>query len=384
MPVTQISIGRFHHFHLARQLERFGQLANIYTGYPRFKLKDEPGISQTKIQSFPWIQTPYMARGRFKLDRWGWLNREWAWQAHQTLDKYVASVLKTPTTLVALSGSGLYAGKRMQELGGKFICDRGSSHIRYQDALLREEYSRWGLPYKGIDPRMIQKEEAEYESSDYITVPSEFVRRSFITQGVPESKLRKISYGAGLERFYRIEQPSSKIFRILFVGAFSLRKGALDLLQAYKDFKHPRKHLTIIGSISPEIRPFLKQYDFDRVEYLGTIPNVRLAAYYSRANVFILPSIEEGLAMVLGEAMACGCPIIASSNTGASDLFQHECEGFIIPIRQPDEIVSALEKLASNPELCAQMSAAALERVKNIGGWNNYGEKWINLLNKID
>jgi glycosyltransferase involved in cell wall biosynthesis len=384
MSVTQISIGRFHHFHLARQLEYFGQLANIYTGYPRFKLKDEFGIPQDKIKSFPWIQTPYMLRGRFKLDRWGWLNREWAWQAHQTLDKYVASALKTPTTLVALSGSGLYAGKRMQELGGKFICDRGSSHIRYQDNLLREEYIRWGVPYEGIDPRMIQKEEAEYESSDYITVPSEFVRQSFITQGVPESKLRKIPYGAGLERFQRIVQPPSKNFRILFVGAFSLRKGALDLLQAYKNFKHPRKHLTIIGSISPEVRSFLKQYDFDRVEYLGMIPNVKLADYYSRANVLVLPSIEEGLAMVLGEAMACGCPIIASSNTGASDLFQHECEGFIVPIRQPDEIVSALEELASNPELCTQMTAAALERVKSIGGWNNYGEKWINLLNKID
>ena len=52
MKVTQISIGRFHHFHLARQLEIHGLLENIWTGYPKYKLKDELGIPQQKICSF--------------------------------------------------------------------------------------------------------------------------------------------------------------------------------------------------------------------------------------------------------------------------------------------------------------------------------------------
>jgi len=86
-----VSIGRFHHFHLARQLEKRGLLEAIYTGYPRFKLQDESGIPPGKIHTFPWLHTPFMARGRFGLDRWEWLNREWAWYAQETLDRYVAS-----------------------------------------------------------------------------------------------------------------------------------------------------------------------------------------------------------------------------------------------------------------------------------------------------
>ena len=76
MNVTQISIGRFHHFHLARQLEKHNLLEAIYTGYPRFKLKDEAGIPPEKIKTFPWFQVPYLMLGRVGLDKWHWLNSE--------------------------------------------------------------------------------------------------------------------------------------------------------------------------------------------------------------------------------------------------------------------------------------------------------------------
>jgi len=66
---TQVSIGRFHHFHLARQLEKHLLLDSIYTGYPHWKLVDEEGIPRSKIRTFPWVQTPYMGRGKLALDR---------------------------------------------------------------------------------------------------------------------------------------------------------------------------------------------------------------------------------------------------------------------------------------------------------------------------
>src|SRR6218665_234991 len=109
MKGSQISIGRFHHFQLARQLAKHGLLGAIYTGYPAFQLKDEKGIPMEKIKAFPWIKAPYMMRARFGLHKWNWLNREWAWLAHETLDRFVASQLKTPALLVALSGDGFLA-----------------------------------------------------------------------------------------------------------------------------------------------------------------------------------------------------------------------------------------------------------------------------------
>jgi hypothetical protein len=86
MKDTQISIGRFHHFHLARQLQKHGYLYGTFTVHPRFQLKDEPGIPSSKIHAFPWLHAPYMPRGRIGLDRSRSLDRQWAWCAHETLD----------------------------------------------------------------------------------------------------------------------------------------------------------------------------------------------------------------------------------------------------------------------------------------------------------
>lgn len=81
---------------------------------------------------------------RYGLSPLSWLHSEWAWNARVTLDRYVSSSLVEPTVLCALSGSGLHAGRRAQQLGELHICDRGSFHIRVQDEFLYEEYRRYG------------------------------------------------------------------------------------------------------------------------------------------------------------------------------------------------------------------------------------------------
>jgi|SRR6218665_645792 len=383
MKVSQISIGRFHHFQLARQLEKHGLLDAIYTGYPAFKLKDEKGIPMEKIKTFPWIQAPYMMRARFGLHKWNWLNREWAWLAHETLDRFVASQLKTPVLLVALSGAGLRAGLKAQKLGGKHICDRGSSHIRYQDQILREEYQLWKLPFTGVDPRSIRVEEKEYEQADRITVPSEFVRRSFIEQGVPETKLSKVPYGARLERFSKCSEPQKDRFTVLWVGAITIRKGFMYLLKAFQQLKHPGKQLVIIGDVSEDIKQLIRNENLDNIVFRGIVANAELPAVYSSANVFVLPSIEEGLALVQGEAMACGCPVIASIHTGSEDILTDGREGFIVPIRSVEAIKRSIENLMDDPALQQRMSEAALLKTASIGGWDSYGKNFVEMLSSI-
>jgi glycosyltransferase involved in cell wall biosynthesis len=90
----------------------------------------------------------------------------------------------------------------------------------------------------------------------------------------------------------------------------------------------------------------------------------------------VLPSIEEGLAYVQAQALACGCPLISTVNSGAEDLFEDGREGFIVNARDSTAITGCLDRLASDPELRQSMSEAALKRVKSIGGWNAYGEKY--------
>ena len=108
--ISQISIGRFHHFHLARSLHQYAMLDKIFTGYPMFKLKSEEGIPKNKIKSFPYLQTPYMALIRY-FDLPKKLKNELAYYAHTTLDDYVSRNIDDIDILIALSGSGLKAAK---------------------------------------------------------------------------------------------------------------------------------------------------------------------------------------------------------------------------------------------------------------------------------
>jgi glycosyltransferase involved in cell wall biosynthesis len=378
--VTQISIGRFHHFHLARQLEKHGMLKEIWTGYPRFILKTEECIAPEKIQTFPWLQTPYMARGRLGFRMPKAVDREWEWLARTTLDAHVSQRLTPGGTLIALSGSGLRSGTWTKQNGGRYFCDRGSSHIRFQDDILREEFARWKVPFSGIDPRVIAQEEAEYDMADNVSVPSGFAADSFVRMGYPREKLFVNPYGARLDRFRQAGEPVLGDFTILFVGNISLQKGFPYLLEAFARLRHPRKKLKVIGSMAPEIQALLTAHDLSQVEFIGTVPNAQLLQHYSTAHAMVLPSIQEGLAMVIGEALACGCPVVASEHTGGRDFFSDGVEGFIVPPRDVNALVQRLEALMQDEPMRQRMSEAALLCVAKIGGWDTYGGRWAERL----
>ncbi len=383
MKVTQICIGRFHHFHLARQLAKHGLLERIYTGYPRFQLTDEDGISPQQIQTYPWIQTPYMGLNRFNLLKWNWLRREVEWLAHETLDKYVSRTLKQPMIVIALSGGGLHSGVKAKALGGVFICDRSSTHILYQDEILREEYESLGLKYKRIDQRKIQKEIEEYDNADIIFVPSDFVRSTFLHKGIDERKIVKIPFGSRTDRFFKDGSTPKDKFRVLWVGQISPRKGFLYALDAFLKLHTRNKEFVVIGSVYTEMEKLISKRDLKCIKFLGQLSNRSLRSYYSSSHCMVLSSIEEGLPNVIGEALACGCPVIATPNTGADELIEDGQEGFIINPRSSDAILEKLELLIRNPQLQKTMSHNALDKVKSISGWDKYGEKAVEIIRNL-
>ena len=87
--------------------------------------------------------------------------------------------------------------------------------------------------------------------------------------------------------------------------------------------------------------------------------------------------------MVQAQALACGCPVIATVNTGSEDLFEDGEQGFIVPIRDADAIAARLAQLHEDRQLQAQMSVAALARVHDMGGWETYGRASINLFREL-
>ena len=379
MQVIQATFGTFHHFHLARELESRGYLKHIYSTYPWRRLRREE-IPHALVTTFPWVHTPYLAASRYLPIS---SHVDWAIGRFiaKSFDHWLCNRISPCDAYVALSGSGHKSGRRAQELGAKYVCDRGSSHARYQQQILMDEYRRWKIFMP--QPLEVDREEAEYENANAITVLSSFARRSFIEYGVPADKIHTMMLGVQLNKFQPIAEPPLDSFEVLFAGTVSFRKGIPYLLEAFRRLRHPHKRLRIAGVVQREIQPYLRTQDLSGIEFVGPQPQQQLAHLMNRSHVLVLPSIEDGFGMVITQAMACGCPVISSTNTGGPDLYNNGEAGFIIPIRDSEAIQQALQNLADDRSLRQQMSEAALRRVQSFGGWHQYGENYSNFLRTL-
>lgn len=385
MQVSQAVFGVFHHFELAHQLRRHGLLQTVYSTYPWQRLQRE-GLPHEFVQTFPWIHGGLALLARYGLYPSPWTEQLDWWNAlafDEWITRRLARPPAHPDALIAISGAALKAGQQVQDDGGKYICDRGSTHARYRGRVLEEEFRRWNVPLDTYDLRDTEREERQYAIADCITVPSSFAARSFVEEGVPAEKIRVIPYGVRLDSFRAVAAPPETSFEVLFVGQISLHKGIPYLLDAFGRLRHPRKRLRLVGGLMPDMKPVLKRLPLAGVQMVGAVPKSALPEYMSSSHVLVLPSIDEGFGMVQGEAMACGCPVIATNTTGAENLFTDGVEGFIVPPRDSAALADHLQQLADDSPLQQQMRATALERVRHLGGWNDYGDRWAALLREL-
>lgn len=364
MIINIASFGYFGHF-LAREMEELGHLGLFYTNLPAYRAY---GITKKYLRSNPLSVAPYMA-GKVGMHR---LARHLNWPCIELFDRWVASRMTHCDMFHCFSGFGRKAHKVAREkYGAMTVVERGSSHIGFQDEILSEEYGRWSISYPGIDPRVIEKEQCEYDECDYITVQSSFAERTFIERGFPAHKIIKLPLGVDLQMFRPVPK-EDKIFRVLYAGTISLRKGSLYLLEALQGLRLNNFEFVFNGHVSDEIKSLILPYS-DGIRSVGTRPFDQLYKLYSQASVFVLPTIEDGFAKVITESMACGVPVIATTNCGAEDVITDGKDGFIVPIRDPEAIREKILFLYENPDIRDQMAAASLDKAKVLLGIGSHG-----------
>src|SRR5665213_3627552 len=144
--VSQAVFGVFHHFELAHQLRRHACLQTVYSTYPWRRLKRE-GLPHQYVQTFPWIHGGLALLARYGLYPSPWTENLDYWNA-LAFDEWLTRRIAKPgaecDALIAIAGAALKAGRLLQSRGGKYICDRGSTHARYQWRVLADEHQRWG------------------------------------------------------------------------------------------------------------------------------------------------------------------------------------------------------------------------------------------------
>lgn len=269
---------------------------------------------------------------------------------------------------------GLYSMRRARRLGMKTLVERSSAHPVVHHRLLSEEYARFGLRFSQTNRVLFRKHEQEYAEADAIVVPSDFVWRTMVEQGVPEAKLRRVHFGFAPERFRPLPgAKSDSTFRVLFVGGISLQKGVQYLLEAFRQLNLPDAELVLAGGRFPDSRAFLPRYE-GLYRHIPFAPQQQLLEVYNSASVFVLPSLQDGFGMVVYEAAACGLPVIISENVGAA--IRDGQDGFIVPIRDPDALAERLLQLYHDEALRSDMGRSAHDYVQQFT-WQAYHRQVI-------
>jgi glycosyltransferase involved in cell wall biosynthesis len=258
------------------------------------------------------------------------------------------------------TGCSLRTIRRARELGVPAVLQTGSAHIRTQHKLIAREVKQWGVAEPLPHPQVVRRALAEYEEADVIVAPSRFARETFLGEGIPESKIRVVPWAAAaVHESPKLRAPGGASEpTVLFVGGCSLRKGVPSLIASAKDLRG-RARFRLVGDPNPTLFSRLGGLP-DNVVAVGHRTGQELAGEFRDADMFVLPSIEDGSALVTIEAMLAGLPVVVSDQAGAALIIEGE-SGFEFPAGDSKALTERLMPLLADPDLRARMGRAARE-----------------------
>lgn len=378
MRVNLAVSGRFHYHNVAPYLYKRGVLNCFYYAHRISTDGKSLGIPAERLVNV-WIKE-YLLQGHSRLswlpglDVMGPAYRQ-IWESVSLANWMAGDLLH-----IMLHGGGVNMISRAHSDGAVVIGEPVNAHPNFQNEVLNFEYERLKirkrLKLSIAQNRMIN----EFGICDRLLVASQFVKRTFVEEGSDETKIDVLPFGVNLSRF-SIKSDADryrKKFRVICVAAISIRKGQVDLLEAWKHLALPDSELILIGSLDPEMRGMLKSYSgiFTHIPFVA---NQELGQYFNESSVFVLPTLEDGSSLVCGEAMASGLPVITTVNNGAAELVDDGVNGYVVPIRSPHVIAEKLSLLHRDREKAATMGKIGAEKMQLLSGWDGYGGKLVEI-----
>ena len=298
---------------------------------------------------------------------------------NKRFDKGVQKILKANegvfNTMHAWNSQATGAVELAKTMGIKVVIDRASTHINAQTKVLTEAYDKRGLAYRPLQ-KVIDRCLRDYELADKIVVPSQHAFQSFIDEGVDESKLVINPFGFDIpEDLKPVSQEKRDPFRVLFVGQVGVRKGVLDILEAWDEIKLEKAELIIVGGMEKKADRVFKRW-FDRDDIFFTGFSTEVFEHMKHAHVFCFPSLEEGSALVTYEAMAHGLPMIVTAQAGS--IAEYGKSALFVPPGDPKAVGAAIKKLYQDPELSTAVGHLGRQRLEKYT-WRAYGERTAKL-----
>jgi glycosyltransferase involved in cell wall biosynthesis len=207
-----------------------------------------------------------------------------------------------------------------------------------------------------------------------IIVLSEFVRRKVLMHfSLPAEKVTTIPAGVDTSKFHPLNVSTDMGRYILFVGSLEPRKNLLGLLKAWEEIneRHPNISLVIAGTSGHVFRKLSNPASRDQVQWIGYVPETDLPTLYAGADLFILPSFDEGFGLPVLEAMACGTPVITSDGGALPEVVGDA--GLIFNLSNPSALSRSINEYLSNSRLSTSLREKGLARAK-LFSWQTTAE----------
>lgn len=257
------------------------------------------------------------------------------------------------------------------DAGLPVVREAPNTHTAHAMEVVEREHRRLGLPTAEgqthvFDPGVLALEEAEYAAADLVLVPSELAERTFVEQGVAAAKLAMHGYGFEPERFTPRPPVSDQgPLTFLFAARCEPRKGLHHALHAWHDsgLGDGGAKLVICGTFVDGYRELLAPLlEHPSVEHRGFVDD--LEAVMRESDVFVLPSIEEGSALVTYAAQGTGCVPVVSDAAGAR--CRHLEDGLVHKAGDVEALAEHMRMVDADRALARRLAAAALETAQTL------------------
>src|SRR6202158_4794657 len=273
------------------------------------------------------------------------------------------------------------------------LCFTGYRHTTFWIALLAARLSKTAFlfgtdattlaPRDGRDWKIILKKilwPRLFRLADQVIVPSSGSLDLMLSLGLPSERVTITPYSVDndwwIQQASRVDRaatraawgasPNNSV--ILFCAKLQPWKRPVDLLRAFAIADIPNTLLLFAGD--GPVRPQLESEAAalgvaSRVRFLGFVNQSQLPAVYASADLMVLPSEYEPFAVVVNEAMCCGCPVVASDRVGAArDLVAPVAPQFVFPCRDVDALAKILTDVAADRARLQSVARAALAHIQ--------------------
>ena len=267
-----------------------------------------------------------------------------------------------------------------KRLGIATVLERPNAHTRYAYESVNAECRKLGIQLPPgheyeFNLAKLRREEAEYAAADSLLCPSDFVVKTFLQEGFPADKLLRHQYGFDESICcYEPHSSNSAGITMLFAGVCAVRKGLHFALEAW--LKSPASRdgkFLIAGDFLPDYRemlaPMLAHPSVRVLGYRADIPDLM-----RQSDLFVLPSIEEGSALVTSEARGCGCVLLVSDATGA--ICEHMKNALMHRVGDVEALTEHITLLDRDRALLEKLRANSLGGISELT-WTAAGKRLL-------